>query len=154
MPSPHPLRHRLRSVASSLRPVPRRLRIAAAISLATLAAGCWRPLAVQHEYFAPLNGSVARVGAQAQHVVNHHRALQAARHACATWDPAAAAPQGLSPGAGAARAALSDLCVTAVRPSPAGALGGTSNAYRRWVDDEVRELPAASETAAGAAGDS
>ena len=35
---------------------------------------------------------------------------------------------------------------------PVGARGGTVNAYDRWVNDRVRELPSPAETAGGATG--
>ena len=132
-------------------------RIVAAMVLATLIAGCVRPLSVQHEYFSPLNGSTAGTTERTRHVVSHNRALQAAQHRCpppvhATVAPGETrTPDGPDIGSTAAREALADLCATLVRSSEA-AYGGTSNAYRRWVEDEVRELPDASETAAGAAG--
>ena len=134
-------------------------RIAAAMLLATLAAGCARPLSVQHEYFSPLNGSTAGTSEQTRHVVSRSRALQAAQHRCPPPVHASAAPgetktpDGPDIGSTAAREALADLCATLVR-SPEAAYGGTSNAYRRWVEDQVRELPETSETAAGAAGGS
>ena len=133
-------------------------RIAAAILLAALCAGCGHPLALQHEFFEPLSGSADRIGTQARHAIGHHRALQVARQACGTSAAApapaeeASAPGG--PGAGFAtanREALAALCAAEER-RPEAAYGGTSNAYRRWVEDEVRELPEAEETAASAAG--
>ena len=132
-------------------------RIVPAMLLATLIAGCVRPLSVQHEYFSPLNGSTAGTTERTRHVVSHNRALQAAQHRCPPPVHATVAPRetktpaGPDIGSTAAREALADLCATLVRSSEA-AYGGTSNAYRRWVEDEVRELPDASETAAGAAG--
>ncbi|MDE0458309.1 MAG: hypothetical protein OXI15_13530 [Chromatiales bacterium] len=149
------------------RPVTDRARVAAAILLMALAAGCARPLAVQHEFFEPSSGNADRIGTQTGHVVGHHRALQVVRHACGS-SAAAPAPAGetnvpageggvpAGPAAGFAaanRAALADLCAD-VEGAPAAAYGGTSNAYRRWVEDNVRSLPAASETAASAAGGS
>ena len=134
-------------------------RIVAVILFAGLGAGCVRPLAVQHEFFSPLNRSADRIGAQTQHAASHHRALQVARHACRTQAAAPVArdernlPVGPNPAMPAARQTLAELCATPERP-PAAAYGGTSNAYRRWVDDEVRELPAAAETAAPATGGS
>ena len=135
------------------------VRIAAAMLLATLAAGCVRPLAVQQEFFSPLNGTTAGIGERTRHVVSHHRALQAARHRCSAPVHASLPPddtelaKGPDFGSVAAREALAELCGTLTRPSVA-AHGATSNAYRRWVEDQVRELPKASETAAGAAGGS
>ena len=148
-------------------PVTDRLRVAAVMLLMALAAGCARPLAVQHEFFAPLSGNADRIGTQARHLVGHHRAQQVARHACGS-SAAAPIPDGeaqvpddearvrAGPAAGFAaanRAALVELCADGA-PAPTAAYGGTSNAYRRWVEDQARDLPAASETAASAAGGS
>ena len=180
----HPTTDRMRAATSAptamavtppdRHPTTDRVRVAAVILLAALAAGCARPLAVQHEFFGPLNGNADRVGTQAQHTIGHHRAQQVARRACGS---SAAAPvpagetsvtagpvgvpageAGVPPGpaagfAAASRAALVELCADGAR-TPAAAYGGASNAYRRWVEDQVRELPAASETAASAAGGS
>ena len=133
-------------------------RIASTMLLVALCTGCVRPLAVQHEFFEPLNGSADRIGMQTRHAIGHHRALQAARFACGSNAAApvpaeeANVPDGPSAGFAAAnRKALADLCAAGGQ-TPAAAYGGTSNAYRRWVEDQVRELPAASETAASAAG--
>ena len=133
-------------------------RIATVMLLTALCAGCGRPLALQHEFFEPLSGSADRIGAQTRYALNHHRAQQFARFACG---PNAAAPapaeetgvpDGPSAGFAAAnREALADLCASEGR-RPAAAYGGASNAYRRWVEDRVRELPEVSETAASAAG--
>ena len=143
----------------NLHDFPRCARIVAVILLAALAAGCVRPLAVQHEFFSPMSGSAARISEQTQHTVSHHRALQAAQRACSAPMYASVPPGeaellgGPNPGSAAAREALADLCATPAQP-PVAAYGAGSNAYRRWVDDQVRELPAPSETAAGAAGGS
>ena len=136
----------------------RRSRIATVMLLAALCAGCVRPLALQHEFFEPLNGSADRIGTRARHAISHYRAQQFARFACG---PNAAAPapaeetgvpDGPSAGFAAAnREALADLCASEGRRQ-AAAYGGASNAYRRWVEDRVRELPEVSETAASAAG--
>ena len=145
---------------SRLHPTTDRARVAAAILLMALVAGCGRPLAVQHEFFEPLSGNADRIGARTGRALGHHRALQVARHACgssaAAPGPAGEARVPAGPAAGFAaanRAALADLCADG-EGAPTAAYGGTSNAYRRWVEDDVRELPAASETAAPAAGGS
>ena len=144
---------------SSLHTLPRPTPVAMALLLAMLATGCVRPLAVQHHYFSPLNGSIAGIGTQTQHAVSRHRALQAAQHGCLAQTPpstrpgAAKLPGGPNLGSVAAREALAELCATPARP-PTAAHGATSNAYQRWTEDEVRELPEPSETAAGAAGGS
>lgn len=138
----------------SFRPCP---RVAAAILLAVLGAGCARPLAMQHEFYSPVNGTADRLRIQAQHAVSHHRALQVVRHACRSHSPMppeeTSAPAEPDPGVAAARAALNELCARPAR-APAAAYGGASDAYRRWVEDQVRDLPEASETAASAAGGS
>lgn len=145
----------------SLHDLPLHGRTVAAMLLAMLVAGCVRPLAVQHEYFSPMNGTVSGTSERARHAVSHHRALHAARQACASATatrasvpPGEAEPvDGPDLGSAAAREALADLCATPARP-PVAAFGALSDAYRRWVEDRVRELPGAAETAAGAAGGS
>ena len=134
-------------------------RVVMMVLLATLTAGCVRPLAVQHEFFSPLNGTIAGINERARHAVDHHRGLQAARNGCPA--PAhASVPAGDTDhargpdfGSAAAREALAELCGAPARPL-AAAYGAASNAYRRWVEDRVRELPKATETGAGAAGGS
>lgn len=141
-------------MSSRLHRFPRASAAAAALLAAALAAGCAPPLARQHGYFASPSDSAARAGAQARHTLNHHHALQAVRRACAAPMPdAAPLPPGPDLGRPAARAALAGICVTAAaRTVPVSTHGAASNAYRRWVEDRVRELPAPSETAASAAG--
>ncbi len=56
--------------------------------------------------------------------------------------------------AAAARDALAGLCAASPARPDVAAHGGASNAYGRWVRDEVRKLPATSRTAASAAGGS
>ena len=133
-------------------------RIATVMLLAALCAGCGRPLALQHEFFEPLSGSADRIGTQARHAIGRHRAQQVARHACGSSaaEPVSAeetsVPDGPSTGFAAAnRGSLDELCASEGR-RPAAAYGGASNAYRRWVEDQVRELPETAETAASAAG--
>ena len=149
MPSIHDFPHRARSAG----------RVVAVLLLAALAAGCVRPLAVQHEFFSPLNGTTAGIKERARHEVAHHRALQAARQGCPTTGHVAVrtgetgVAEGSDFGSAAARKAFAELCDAPARP-PVAAYGATSNAYRRWVEDRVRELPDPAETAAGAAGGS
>ena len=123
----------------------------AALASLPLLVGCQQPLAVHDPYFRPGITSPAVQDAEARGVVRYHRALQMARQSCSV--PAASMrdePEFLE---GSGRAALAHVC--AGRPGPpTGAHGGISNAYRRWVEDQVRELPEAAATAAGAAGGS
>ena len=149
MPNIHDIHHRLRSLG----------RVVAVVLLATLAAGCVRPLALQHEFFSPLNGTAAGINERARHAVGHHRALQAARNRCPAPVHASVRTGETEPAEGpdfgpaAAREAFAALCAAPDRP-PVAAYGATSNAYRRWVEDRVRGLPESAETAAGAAGGS
>ena len=143
---------------SSLHASTDRTRAAAAIVLVALASGCARPLAVQHEFFSPTSGSADRISTQTWHTISHHRAQQIARHACGSQAVAplpsgqTRVPDGPNADVAAAnREALAALCASEGR-RPAAAYGGASNAYRRWVEDQVRELPETSETAASAAG--
>ena len=143
------MKHRKRSTSNGLLARPGRAAAAAAL-LAALAAGCMRPLALQDEYFSSPGRSIARTNAETLRTVRHHRALQAAQRACPRPAPSAA-PSGSDLGAPVHRAALAEICASTVaQPPPASAHGSLSNAYRRWLEDQVRELPAPSETAASA----
>ena len=145
----------------SLQDLPRTARTAAAILLALPAAGCVQPLSVQNEFFSPLTGVADRIGSRTELTVSHQRTLQAAQRTCGTPSSAPLAPDasthpasGPSPGLVAAGRALADLCATPARP-PVAAHGATSNAYRRWVEDQAKQrMPKAGETGAGAAGGS
>ena len=125
---------------------------ATAVLLAAFASGCMRPLALQDDYFSSTSRSIANANAETLRTVRHHRALQTAKHACPR--PARSAPASAGDvGSSFAPAALARLCAsTAAQPRPVSAHGSTSNAYRRWAEDEVRELPDPSETAASAGG--
>ena len=125
---------------------------ATAVLLAAFASGCMRPLAVQDEYFSSTSRSIARANAETLRTVRHHHALQAALRACPRPAPSAPAPasaSGRDAGAPSAPEALARLCASAeAQPRPVSAHGSTSSAYRRWVEDEVRELPEPTATAA------
>jgi len=145
------MKHRKRPTSNGL--LERTGRVAAtAVLLAAFASGCMRPLALQDEYFSSTSRSIANANAEALRTVRHHQALQTAKHACprpARSEPASAGDVGSS----FAPAALARLCASAAaQPRPVSAHGSTSNAYRRWAEDEVRELPDPSETAASAGG--
>lgn len=124
------------------------LRVPAALLLVALVGGCYQPLAVQDPYFASAVAT-ATLGAEARHVVRYNEALRAARRSCIVPKPDVGERDGPDAGARAGRAALADLCAASPRPA-AAAFGGTTNAYRRWVEDRVRELPEPSATAARA----
>ena len=145
------MRHRKPLTSNGLRE--RTGRVAAtAVLLAAFVSGCMRPLALQDEYFSSTGRSIANANAEALRTVRHHRALQAAKHACPRPARSSPAPAG-DVGPPFAQAALARLCASAAaQPRPVSAHGSTSNAYRRWAEDEVRELPDPSETAASAGG--
>ncbi len=117
----------------------------------SLTVGCHEPLALQDSYFRTGKQNAAAHSAGALEAVRYNRALQSARRSCpAKANPAADAPAG--PDRTASRhAALARLCPD---PPSVAAHGGTEGAYRRWVEDRVRELPETSATGAGAAGGS
>ena len=122
-------------------------RSCAAAVLLSLLAGCQQPLAVNDPYFRPGNTTAAAERDRVDRVLLYGRALRAAGLACRDG-------AGRRDGrAEAGLAAPAVPCAASPKPPPA-ALGGTANAYRRWVEDRVRELPEAAATAAGAAGGS
>lgn len=118
----------------------------------SISAGCHQPLAVDDAYFRPGRVSDAADSAEVLRTVRYHRALQTARRSCmAASVPPDDRRAGPILGSALRRSALADLCADTRKPSTA-ALGATTNAYRRWVEDRIRELPKATATAAGAAG--
>ena len=152
-----PSEHLMRKPPALLVP----LRGAATFLLLSLAsAGCARQFTVQDEYFAASRSS-ARSRVTTQHLVTHHRALQVAQRSCSVVRTHSGAPPGnVPPSAGpeigdsVAGEALRRLCASMPPQRPVSAHGASSNAYQRWIQDAVRELPEASETAASAAGGS
>ncbi len=131
----------------------RGLCVAVAFLPLSLSAGCQQPLAVHDPYFKPGNTTAAAQGAEAKRVVRYHRALQTARRSCPDRDPAGTGRRDGPAPAAAGRAALAGLCRDLRKPETA-AHGATPNAYRRWAEDRVRELPKPAVTAVGAAGGS
>lgn len=119
----------------------------------SLSVGCHEPLALQDSYFAPGNSNAAQLRRDALQALRYNRALQSARRSCPVAVPPAVRAPGESDRAVVRRAALARVCMEAPAPTVA-AHGGSENAYRRWVEDRVRELPEASATAASAAGGS
>lgn len=140
----------------------RLLRSCAVAVALLLAAGCTRPLAHQQEFFAPRSGVAALATVKTGHAISHHRSLQAAQHACdspALADASGPGPErpgsepGPEPGYSSALRALADVCAgTVARTGSVAARGAAANAFRRWQEDQVRELPAPSETATSAGG--
>ena len=143
------MKHRKSPASNGFLPHPGRVA-ATVVLLGAFASGCMRPLALQDEYFSSTNRSITNANAEALQTIRHHRALQAAKHACP--HPGRSAPAyARDLGSPSAPAALVELCAsTAAPPRPVSAHGSTSNAYRRWAQDQVRELPDPSETAASA----
>lgn len=127
------------------------VRIGAAMLIVALAAGCHGQLAQKNDFFAPGGAAGARRHTETQRVLAFYQALQAAQRVCpggeymaATRDPVSSEATAAGERPGPER--------PWVRPCPdAGgshaAYGGASNSYRRWVEDQVRPLPAPSETA-------
>lgn len=116
----------------------RPLRIALAIVIVVSVSGCWERLAQKHEFYASASGTNDRIALEAERLVTHYTAVQAARRACARGGPP-----------GEARA---DLCGT---PKGAYAVHGARfNGHRRWVEDKVRKLPEPSDTASSIGGGS
>ena len=113
------------------------------VVLAVLASGCHERLAQRHAHFAPMSAPAAAFAAETERVLRYQQAVQAARRACDGAAPAAAHALG-------AGAAASRLCASAAGSRTAH--GGLSTAYDRWVKEEVRELPAPSETGASVGG--
>lgn len=122
----------------------------AGLSAILLLGGCQERLAQRDAYFAPMSGLSVSLHAETEHLVNYHRALQAARHGCHDRHSMAASPDeaGIGrtvPEASGGNDAHAQLC------APPGvthaAQGAVLNGYRRWVGDAVRPLPSPSETA-------
>ena len=124
-------------MSNSLR-VPFHLRIAAAMLVAVLTGGCYERLSQKHEYFSPLRGTSSKVTTETERVLRYYAELQAARRACAAAGTSVGASQGtVAPGG--------LRCAPPQRTR--AAYGSALNAYRRWAEDNVRQLPNPSETA-------
>ena len=140
----------------------RLLRSCAVAAALLFTAGCMRPLAQQQDFFSPRSGVAALATVKTGHAISHHRALQAAQRACdspALADASGPGPEhpgsepGPDPGHSTALRALAEVCAdTVAKTEPVAAHGATANAYRRWKEDGVRELPDPSETASSAGG--
>ena len=133
------------------------MRVAAATLLAAVVTGCGPPLASQHEFFSPLGDNAGQIRARTRHVVSHHRALQAAQHACGPRSTGVVPPDEAGPRDGpnlrheAAREALAGVCVAPDRRSVA-AYGAGAKAYRRWAEGQVRGLTGAAASGATTGG--
>lgn len=115
--------------------------VSAVIMVAILVGGCQPRLAERHEYFLSTSGLSSQVTTETERVLSHHQRLQAARRACLTTGSAAALSDSISPG----------KLVCAPQGRTRAAYGSRANAYQRWVEDGVRQLPSSSQTASSIA---
>lgn len=120
--------------------------VGAAFLAGALCVACHEPLAVRNPFHGAPAQSAAALDTKTLQVLTHHQALQAVRRTCS-------AP--LPPGANRSQPGLgppeigkpsADPCATS-RHAPVVSHGATLNAYRRWADDQVRDLPEPSKTA-------
>ena len=109
----------------------------AVIVAALLVAGCQPRLAWKHEFFLPMSGPGGQVTAETERVLRNLQLLQTARRACLTTESGAALPETVSPG----------KLVCAPQGRTRAAYGSRANAYQRWVEDGVRQLPSSSQSA-------
>lgn len=128
-----------------------RIRVPAAVFLLAIPlCGCEPPLASQDPYFARdwSGGPAPNVAAETLGTARHLQAVHEALRHCQARGGASEGPPGADLGAAAGQAALAELCGEAASRATAAA-GGTTNAYRRWLEDRARELPDASAVRAG-----
>ena len=130
---------------------PRPLSVGAAVLAGALCVACHEPLAVRNPFHGAPAQSAAALDTKTHQVLTRHRALQAVRRTCAAPSP----PEGIRSGPSLRPPELGktsgDPC-SKFQPAPVASHGGTLSAYRRWVDDQVRDLPDPSKTATRAGG--
>ena len=131
--------------------------IATVLCIVLLLSGCQERLAQRDTYFAPLRGLSASLHAETEHVLDYHQAMQAALHGCSKSQRATATPSVMGPANVVPEGALDPdaqarLCASSGITHATH--GAPLNGYRRWVGDQVRELPAPSETASSIGGGS
>lgn len=127
------------------------VRIGAVILIVSLAAGCHGQLAQKHDFFAPGGAAGTRSQTETLRYLAYYQALQAAQHRCLDGGHAGASRDGAPSDAASAGGPPGREPPWAL-PCPGAddshaAHGSTSNSFRRWVEDQVRPLPAPSETA-------
>ena len=120
-------------MVNGLRPL-FRPRLCVLVLTALLVAGCQPRLAEKHEYFAPFNEPGDQVATETERTLRYHQQLQLARRACVIDGPAA---DSVSPG----------TLVCAPQGRTRAARGSRANAFQRWVEDGVRQLPSPDATA-------
>lgn len=131
--------------------LPIHFRVVATMSIMMFLGGCHERLAEKHAFFAPMGDPGTAVSAETERIMTYNLALQAAQRGCL----AQASSQSSTGDVSSGRAALSGTQYDederahqcAERERTHAARGSAANAYRRWVEDRVRELPAPSETA-------
>ena len=126
-------------------------RIPAAVFLLAIPlCGCEPPLAVQDSYFARNwdRGQAPVVAAETLRTVRHLQAVQEVLRKCRVLADTAGELSGADLGAADGHAALVDLCAASADRTTT-TVGGAANAYRRWLEDRVRELPDPSAARAG-----
>jgi hypothetical protein len=112
----------------------------AVVLAAVLLGGCQStdgPLAARDSFFASPSATAAHIGLVAGAAIEAHRDLAAIQRACSAA-PAVADPQ----------ATAGIEC----RGRTTGFYGSLAEAFRRWAEDQVRELPSPEQTAASAGG--
>ena len=134
------------------------LHLALALLLVVSVSGCLERLAQKDAYFASTNEVKAKARVQTERLIIHHRAVQVAQRGCFSRGPSSGAHSSRPPAPAGAplRAAWTEDEWVALCGAPQGAYaadGAPSNAYRRWVEDQVRELPEPSDTASSVGGD-
>ena len=128
-----------------------RNRVSAAVFLLAIPlCGCEPPLAAQDSYFVRdwSRGPAPSVAAETLGTARHLQAVHEVLRRCHAPGGASEGPPGADLGAAAGEAALAELCGAAADRATAAA-GATANAYRRWLEDQVHELPEASAARAG-----
>lgn len=118
----------------ALRRVVRRVAV---LSGAAFVSGCQTfpdSVATMEPFLSSPKATADLIGDEASAAVERNRALLDIQRACGVAGPTADAEEGPNPACAAS--------ATSVH-------GRRAEAYRRWAEDEVRKLPAASETASG-----
>ena len=113
---------------------------AAALAATALLLGCQGvpgSLAARDSFFASPTAAARHVGLAAGASIATHQRLADVQRAC-----------GATRRTGDAQRPPDDHC----RDRASRYFGGHAEAYRRWAEDQVRELPSPTETAAGAGG--
>lgn len=108
--------------------------------MAVLLGGCQGaggPLSARDSFFASPSSVAAHIGLEAGTTIEAHRDLAAMQRAC-----------GASPAVADLQAKPNIDC----RERTSRFFGRRAEAYRRWVEDQIRELPSPEETAASAGG--